>query len=94
MDNMSVVDFCKNILQSKEYRDFVIHRIYTRNLPPAIEQLFYHYAYGKPVERLEHTGANGAPINTVTEIRRVIVRPAVDMYDESDDTRPDSKMTH
>jgi hypothetical protein len=45
--------FCKEILDSKEYRDSLLRRIIMDELPPAVEVLLYHYAHGKPVERME-----------------------------------------
>ena len=45
--------FCKQILESKDYRDSLVRRIVMDELPPAVEVLLYHYAHGKPVERVE-----------------------------------------
>lgn len=46
-------DFCKQILDSPEYRQSLMQRIVLGMLPPAIEQLLYYYADGKPVEHLK-----------------------------------------
>jgi hypothetical protein len=40
-------------------------------LPSAVITRLMDHAWGKPVERVEHTGKGGEPI--VTEVRRVIV---------------------
>lgn len=66
-------DFCKRILDSPEYRESLRQRIVLGTLPPAIEQLLYYYADGKPKEIFEHTGKDGKPIETISEVRRVIV---------------------
>jgi len=44
---------CKEILSSIEYREHLYRLIVRDALPPAIETMLYHYAEGKPVERLE-----------------------------------------
>ena len=50
---LTIKEFCKGILQSQEYRDSIVRRIMFDALPPAVEQLIYYYAEGKPVDRLE-----------------------------------------
>jgi hypothetical protein len=40
----------------------------------------YDYAYGKPVEHVEHTGEHGQPIEVITRVVRVIVDPELDDY--------------
>lgn len=45
--------FCKEILDSRQYRESLMRRIITDSLPPAVEQLLYYYANGKPVDRIE-----------------------------------------
>ena len=32
-------------------------------LPPHLETLLYHYAWGKPKEIMEHTGKDGGPLS-------------------------------
>jgi hypothetical protein len=46
-------EFAELILCSQEYRDSLVRRIRTDSLAPNIEALLYHYAYGKPKERVE-----------------------------------------
>ncbi len=74
----TIQEFCESVLTSKEYRQSIRDRIALGNLPPAIELRLYDYAYGKPVDKVEHTGKDGNPIETITEVRRVIVRTPVD----------------
>lgn len=73
IENMSVQDFCRGVLRSREYRLSILQRVRSGDLPAAIESLLYHYAEGKPVDRIEHTGKDGQPI--AVAIRRVIVDP-------------------
>jgi hypothetical protein len=50
---LTVSDFCKEVLSSTQYRESLLRRIIMGELPPAIEQLLYHYAHGKPTEKVE-----------------------------------------
>lgn len=59
---MSVQNFCRGVLRSRDYRRSLLLRVRIGELPPAIESLLYHYAEGKPVDRIEHTGREGGPI--------------------------------
>lgn len=49
----SVKDFCRGVLRSQEYRESVMRRILFDELPPQIEVLFFAYAEGKPIDRIE-----------------------------------------
>lgn len=51
--NLTVQQFCKDVLSTVQYRESLLRRIIMDELPAAIEQMLYHYAHGKPVERLE-----------------------------------------
>lgn len=46
-------EFSRNVIASPEYRQSVLNRITLGELPPAVECLMWHYAYGKPVDHLE-----------------------------------------
>lgn len=50
---LSIKERAKEILTSPEYFQSVIDRLRMGELPPQVETLLYHYAYGKPVERYE-----------------------------------------
>ena len=50
---LTVKSFAREVLNSREYRQSILNRVLLGDLPPAVECLLYHYAYGKPVERLE-----------------------------------------
>jgi hypothetical protein len=81
LESLTIADFCKGVLTSPEYRQSVLNRITLGTLPPAVEIRMYDYAYGKPPDRVEHTGKDGKPL----EIVRRIVR-AHDTYDEDADS--------
>lgn len=50
---LTIKAFCQGIIDSDEYRQSILRRIYLDSLPAQIETLFYHYAGGKPVEHIE-----------------------------------------
>jgi len=47
-----IKEFARTVLTSAEYRKAVTDRI-VRGKAPVIEKLLYHYAFGRPVERVE-----------------------------------------
>jgi hypothetical protein len=64
--------FCKAVLNSREFRSYIVNGLTLGALPAAIIIRIMDMAgWQKPPERVEHTGAGGAAI--VTEVRRVIV---------------------
>jgi hypothetical protein len=87
-------EFAEKVLASKEYRASLYRRVLLDELPAQIEALLYYYAAGKPTERVEHTGKDGKPIESVHEVRRIIVhqRPQLEELDE--DTAVERKVTH
>lgn len=48
--------YFRGVLESAEYRASLEQRAKAGELAPAIEALAYHYAYGKPADRVEMTG--------------------------------------
>ena len=65
--------FSDAVVQSEEFRLYVIEGLTERDLPPAVLCRILDHAWGKPPERVEHTGKDGQPIESVTEVRRVVV---------------------
>lgn len=67
-------DFARHVLDSIEFRRYIITALNIGELPPAIILRMMDYVWGKPIEKVEHehTGKDGQPI--VTEVRRVIIR--------------------
>lgn len=53
---------CRALLESDGYLAYFKHRLDVGSLPPALEALTWHYAYGKPMERHELSGVGGGPI--------------------------------
>lgn len=45
--------FCLSIVRDETYRAGLMLAAQARDLPPAIEALIWHYAYGKPPDKLE-----------------------------------------
>jgi hypothetical protein len=80
-------EFCKKIVGSREFRQYIMNGVVLGDLPPAIGCRIIDHAWGKPPERVEHSGPGGKPI--VTEIRRVIVQaPDPDRFDGPRDETP------
>lgn len=74
--------FCEGIVASYEFRQYIISGFSLGTLPAAVVCRVLDHLWGKPLERVEHTGKNGTPI--VTEIRRVIVRAHSGPNDEEE----------
>jgi hypothetical protein len=53
---------CRALIEDPEYQTYFKHRLAVGQLAPALEAMTWHYAYGKPIERLEHAGPGGGPI--------------------------------
>ena len=47
---------CAAIVDDPAYRKKLVARAKAGELPPAIEAMLWHYAYGKPKEQVEHAG--------------------------------------
>jgi hypothetical protein len=66
--------FAEAILNSFEFRQYIISGLAAGDLAPAVLTRLMDHGWGKPPERVEHTGKDGKPIESITEVRRVIVR--------------------
>lgn len=78
--------FALAILDSKEFRQYIINGLTLGELPSAIVCRLMDYGWGKPAERIEHTGKDGEPI--VTEVRRIIIHAAADFSEQVADDKP------
>ena len=58
---------CAAIVDNPTYRKKLVARAKAGELAPAIEAMLWHYAYGKPKELVEHSGA----VDTVSRIVHV-----------------------
>jgi len=54
-----IKEFARSLLESPNYRASLKKRVICGKAPK-IEELLYHYAYGRPVERTDITGEDGA----------------------------------
>lgn len=43
-------EFARRIVDSEEYRQLCVVRLFEGTLPPAVEVLLLHYRYGKPAD--------------------------------------------
>lgn len=76
--------FCKAVLDSYEFRQYIIHGLTLGSIPAAVMIRVMDMAgWQKPPERIEHTGKDGQPIETITEVRRIVVRPHVPEEEKS-----------
>jgi len=68
---LSAQEFALEIVSSPEFVTYIKNGVMCGDLPSAIVCRLMDYAWGKPPDRVEHTGKDGNPI--VTEVRRVVV---------------------
>lgn len=63
-------EFAKAILDSQLFREYIVDGLRSRTIPSNVILRLMDYAdgWGKPAERVEHTGS------VVTEVRRVVIR--------------------
>lgn len=68
-------EFAKAVLESRDFRQYIVDGLKRRDIPATLVLRLMDYAdgWGKPPERVEHTGKDGRPIETVTEVRRVVI---------------------
>lgn len=57
-----VAVWCRSLIESVEYRSNYERRLKAGELAPQLEVIAWHYGYGKPIERVEHSGPAGGPI--------------------------------
>ena len=81
--------FCKAVLNSYEFRQYIVHSLTLGSIPAAVMiRIMDTAGWQKPPDRVEHTGKDGQPIETVTEVRRIVIRVPLD------DAREQSYVTH
>jgi|SRR5215472_2203704 len=84
--------FCAAVANSIEFRRYVVSGLVLGTIPPAVIGRLLDRAWGTAPERVEHVGADGGPIEVITEVRRTIVRhPA---YEEVEEEAVDKPVTH
>ncbi len=57
-----VRELAQSFLANPKYRANLRARLEDGTVPPAVEAMLWHYAYGKPAERLEHSGPDAGAI--------------------------------
>ncbi len=70
--------FCQRVLNSREFRQYILNGITLGDIPPAVMCRIIDHAWGKPVDHVEHTGK----VETITEVRRVVVHVDARHFDE------------
>jgi len=58
-------ELARNVLSSKAYVDNLKARADAGKLAPAVEQMLWHYAGGKPPDKVELTGADAGPLQVI-----------------------------
>lgn len=87
--------FALAVLNSPEFRLYIVRSLALGELPAAVLCRLMDYGWGKPPERVEHTGKNGQPIQTITEVRRVIIRGALETSELGELVEsPDAEVMH
>lgn len=77
-EHVSIQEFCRGVLRSREYRESILRRVRLDTLPSAIETLLYHYAEGSPKS---HVAVSGEV--AITKVVREIVHACADDDDAS-----------
>ena len=61
---LEIREAARQIVESEQGRKKMLELYNIGELHPALVQMLHHYAYGKPKERVEHSGPDGRPIET------------------------------
>lgn len=90
--------FCEAVLNSAEFRQYVVSGLLLGSIPAAILSRVMDVAgWPKSADVHKLVGANGGPIETVTEVRRVIVDPSAEkqqqQFEEEEAARARSRYT-
>jgi hypothetical protein len=62
-----VADFCRNMIESREYRASLKRRLLDGKAPH-MEPILFYYAYGKPVDRIELIGPMVKEVHRLSEL--------------------------
>lgn len=76
--------FAIAVLDSLEFKQYIVNGLKLGELPAAVVCRLMDYGWGKSPDRVEHTGKDGKPIETVTEVRRIVVRASDVKQEDSD----------
>lgn len=88
IEDMTGEEFAKAVVHSVEFRRYIISVLILGTIPSGVLNRIMDMAgWVAPPKRVEHTGKGGEPIQTVTEVRRIIVRATnIDAYEEEPDS--------
>lgn len=77
-------EFGKAVLNSREFRQYIVSGLTLGNLPgfTSILKFYLEHTCGKSPDKLELTGKDGQPIEQITEVRRVIVEMQTEQIKE------------
>ena len=50
---LEVREFCRGLIDRREYQARLVQRWDAGRLPPLLEAMVWHYAYGKPVQAID-----------------------------------------
>jgi hypothetical protein len=57
-----VAAMARQLVEDVAYQAMFKARLNGGTLPPGVEQMMWHYAYGKPIEHLHVGGDDGGPV--------------------------------
>lgn len=52
----------RKLVEDQDYRTLFKARLHAGTVPPGVESMLWHYAYGKPAEHLQVEGEGGGPV--------------------------------
>ncbi len=88
--DLTGADFAKGVLESREFRQYIMDGIVLRDLAPGIITRLMDHGWGKPPDKVELTGKDGQPLEAVTEVRWVVMQTPA----RSDATMELRQVTH
>lgn len=71
-------EFCRRVLNSREFRQYVLNGIVLGDIPPAVLCRVIDHAWGKPAETVKHEGEV-----TITKVVREVVSVAGEEVDRA-----------
>jgi hypothetical protein len=60
-----IEEFARSIIEHPDVQLKLLDDALAGTLPPAVMQMLFYYAYGKPVERIEHSGNAQKPLQVI-----------------------------
>jgi hypothetical protein len=52
----------RSLIEDQAYQALFKARLHAGTIPPGVESMLWHYAYGKPAEHLKFAGEDGGPV--------------------------------